>query len=254
MKKTLLVLCLMASGAATAATLPQRTAFDARVQTVMYNADDVVRVKTKAGISTLIQLESGEFLTEPVAGMGLGDPLAWKVSVRGNNIFLRPVAENPDTNVTLVSNKRTYIFSLESAQSASSASYLVRFTYPEEPKARVFNKPPMPCTGGVVNRNYVKWGDVAIAPSAAWDDGRFVCFRFPSSTDMPVVYRKLLDGSEALVNYHMEQDVMVVHEVASEYRFRLGKAVLGVSSASVTPALFNSKGTTSGEQREIKKQ
>lgn len=244
----------MAAGAATAATLPQRTAFDARVQTVMYNADDVVRVKTQAGTSTLIQLENGEFLTEPVAGMGLGDPLAWKVSVRGNNIFLRPVAENPDTNVTLVSNKRTYIFSLETAVKGIAPSYLVRFTYPEAPKATVFNKPPTPCMSGVVNWKYEKWGDAALAPSAAWDDGRFVCFRFPTTVDMPVVYRKLADGSEALVNSHMEQDVMVVHEVANEYRFRLGKSVLGVSSHSVTPALFNAKGTTTGEQREVKKQ
>lgn len=254
MKKTLLILCSIASGTINAAILPQGTSFDSRVQTVTYNADDVIRVKTRTGISTLIQLENGEFLAESVSGMGLGDPQAWDVAVRGNNIFLRPIAENPDTNVTLVSNKRTYIFSLETAGKNTSPSYFVRFIYPEIPKPTVFNKPPTPCTDGVVNRKYEKWGDSTLAPSAAWDDGRFTCFRFPTNVDLPAVYRKLSDGTEYLVNPRMEQDVMVIHEVANEYRFRLGKSVLGVSSDTIQPALFNKKGTTTGEKREVKKQ
>lgn len=255
MKKGLalsLVATLLLSTVAHAEINPQRTAYDSRIQTVFYNPDDVTRIKVKEGVSTLIQLDKDEFITEPVAGMGLGDPLAWNVSVRGNSIFLRPIAEQPDTNVTLVSNKRTYAFSLESVSKGVPAAWIVRFVYPVPPK-NVFNsKPPLPCmTTGHMNWNYQKKGDSTIAPVGAWDDGRFTCLRFPSSTDLPMVYRILPDGKEGLVNTHMENDVMVIHEVANEYRVRLGNLVLGIKSDSIKPASYSTNATSTGLKREV---
>nr|WP_282680441.1 TrbG/VirB9 family P-type conjugative transfer protein [Escherichia coli] len=38
----------------------------------------------------------------------IGDPEAWSVSVRDNTLFLRPKAEEPDTNVTVQTNKHIY--------------------------------------------------------------------------------------------------------------------------------------------------
>ena len=111
---------------------PQRTRYDKRVQVVKYNRDDVTKISVKEGVSTLIQLDKNETLTTSNAGMGLGDPLAWNVSVRANNIFIRPIAKQPDTNVTLVTNKRTYVFNLKTVATADNASWLVRFSYPDD--------------------------------------------------------------------------------------------------------------------------
>lgn len=131
MKKILLAGCIAAilPGVANALNVPQPTSYDARIQEATYNPDDAVLVRVKAGTSTLIKLQDGEFITDDQAGMGFGDPDAWDVSVRGNNIFIRPIAEQPDTNVTLVSNKRTYVFFLQSVK--GNPSWMVRFKYPK---------------------------------------------------------------------------------------------------------------------------
>lgn len=76
MKKILLAGCIAAllPAAANALNVPQPTMYDARIQEATYNPDDAVLVKVKAGTSTLIQLQEGEFITEDQAGMGFGDP------------------------------------------------------------------------------------------------------------------------------------------------------------------------------------
>lgn len=251
----LFILCVISS-TSNAEVLPQGTSFDGRIQNVNYNPDDVVTIKVKEGVSTLIQLEKDETLMDPdqKTGMGLGDPLAWEVSVRGNNIFLRPKAEQPDTNVNMVTNKRTYTLFLQTVKKGASPSWFVRFNYPAQNPSVFINKPILPCMNtGHTNWNYMKQGDNAIAPVSVWDDGQFTCMRFSSSTDLPVVFRLLPDGKEALVNSHMEDDVMVIHETSKEFRVRLGSLVLGLKSDTIKPAGYNYKGTTTGQVREIVK-
>lgn len=240
------------------AVLPAPSNYDRRIQTVVYNPDDVVRIKTKVGISTLIQLEQGEQANDPNnGGFGIGDSNAWKIAIRGNNIFIKPTEKNPNTNVTLVTNKRTYIFSLELTN--ATPSYMVRFVYPkpkEKPKLPnyLLAQQNKPCNDsfGYKNYRYMKWGDNIIAPYEAWDDGRFTCFRFSGSVELPVIYKKLSDGTEVLTNSHLEGDVVVVHEVTKEYRFRLGEKVLGVKSSINPASFFNYKGTSTKNEREIK--
>lgn len=233
---------------------PQSTYYDSRVQTILYNPDDVTRVKVGIGVSTLIQLEKNETLLNSDSGFGLGDPLAWEVAVRGNNIWLRPKQPQPNTNVTMVTNKRTYIFSLEEAKGRQQPSWLIRFRYPAEPKPMVHApvKPATPCSNGLVNRNYEWKGDKDkdLAPVQAWDDGRFTCLKFSRAVDLPVVYWKWKDGKEGLVNSHMEDDVMVIHQVSPEYRIRLGDRVVGLRSNSNYHAAYSTNGTTTGQIRE----
>lgn len=236
-----------------AATMPSPSILDDRVQVVLYNENDVVIVKTRVGVSTLIKLADDEQLTNsPFSGMGVGDSEAWNISVRGNNIFIKPIAASPDTNITIVSNKRTYLISLETAQKGTAPAFLVKYKYPEVKKINIVKKgSSTPCMNGDINYNYMKWGDGSLSPTSAWDDGRFTCFKYPTSTDLPAVYKKMPDGSEALVNSHLENDILVVHDVSSEYRFRLGGSVLGVKSDTVNPAGFNYKGTTTNNIREV---
>lgn len=228
---------------------PKGTKFDKRITTVTYNVDDVVRVNVAEGVSTLIQLDKTEVLTTNNAGMGLGDPLAWNVSVRANNIFIRPIAEQPDTNVTLVTNKRTYILSLRTVSSVSRASWLVRFDYPDTLDNSNENR-PTPCTTGFVNWEYFKKGDDDIAPLAVWDDGRFTCMSFSATKDLPVVYRVMDDNkTEVLANYHFERDVLVVHEVSNQFVLRMGQRVIAIKTNDIKHQTYNDEGTTTGEKR-----
>lgn len=256
MKKILLSVCIsaMLPIAANALTIPKGTAYDPRIQETTYNPDDAVLVKVKAGTSTLIKLQEDEFITSDIAGMGLGDPDAWDVSVRGNNIFIRPKAEQPDTNVTLVSNKRTYALYLQSVK--GTPSWIVRFNYPKKYNASnqtVFKKTPCQTNGPYnANWNYQLQGKESFSPYEVWDDGRFTCFRFNTSSDLPMIYRVAGDGSEMLVNSHIEDNVVVVHETSPMFRVRLGTKVVAVRTNSFEAMPSNWSGTTNGMVREIK--
>ncbi|HAT5579040.1 TrbG/VirB9 family P-type conjugative transfer protein [Proteus mirabilis] len=251
-----IVVLLGVSSQAFSAAIPRSSGADPRVQEILYNPNNVTVVKVKEGVATLIQLEEDEFIDgdSSATGMGLGDPMAWNVSVRGNNIFLRPIAEQPDTNIALVTNKRTYAIQLASSNN-SEPTYLLRYTYPKKPepvKQTVFLGKPkidIPCfDGGKVNVNYQIRGDMTLKPSGIWDNGEFTCLKWNNATDLPVVYRVLPDGKEHLVNYHMEKNVMVVHEVSPQFVLRLGQNVMNVKTNHTIQRGYNYNGTTTGEK------
>lgn len=223
---------------------PRSLGLDPRVQQIKYNPNNVVVVGVKDGIATLIQLEEDEEVAGDATGMGIGDPMAWNINVRGNNIFLRPVAEQPDTNISLVTNKRTY--SIQLKYKDKNPTYILKYAYdkpPKDPLPIFKNKViKMPCTDAVFNGSYQVKGSEHLKPTSIWDDGIFTCFRWYNNNDLPVVYRVLPDGKEQLVNFHMDEDtgVMVVHEVANEFVLRLGDEVMNARTMKKLIRPYNS--------------
>jgi type IV secretion system protein VirB9 len=67
-----------------------------------------------------------------------------------------------------------------------------------------------------------------IAPTAAWDDGRFTYLRIPNNRRMPAVFRVADDGTESVVDKHVQGDTIVVHEVAKRFVLRLADEVVGI--------------------------
>lgn len=208
-----------------AETNPIRTKYDYRLRTVNYNADDVINVFTKIGFTTLIKLSNAETIDKS-GGLALGDPNAWNISARGNNIFLRPIADDADTNLTIVTNKRTYFLNLKTV-SGNNVSWGIKFFYPDEEDEK--RKTVNPCANSnKINMLYQGKGDKALIPLRAFDDGQFTCFVMRNNVDLPIVFKKLLDGSEMLVNFHVEGNTIIIHETSREFRIRLGNQVAGV--------------------------
>lgn len=85
------------------------------------------------------------------------------------------------------------------------------------------------------NMQYMMRGDRALAPTLLWDDGRFTYFKYATARDLPTIFTKLPDGSEATVNFHMEGDTIVVHEVSSQFVIRYGASVLGIRNDGYLP-------------------
>ncbi|EGU31280.1 conjugal transfer outer membrane protein TraH [Vibrio ichthyoenteri ATCC 700023] len=243
---------LISFNAASAAT-PNSQGFDPRVQEVLYNPKTVINVSTSIGRATLIQLQNGEsIMSKELSGMGMGDATAWGLSVRGNNIFLKPTAEKPDTNLLIVTDKnRTYSFDLITAKKESLTSYVVKLLYPEPKKKAIRDEKSVPCSDGEQNFKYLKWGDDNLSPQYVWDDGRFTCFKFKNNVELPVLYQKTISGQETLINTHMEKDTLVAHGVANEFRLRLGESVLGVKPFVLAPQGFNYKGTTLKDEKRV---
>ncbi|VVN22409.1 Type IV secretion system protein virB9 [Pseudomonas fluorescens] len=258
-KLSLAALALAVCGLSQAAEVPKGSSYDSRIQYVMYNPDEVVVIKTRAGNSTLVQLQADEYLVDlPAGGLSMGDTEAWTLGVRGNNIFLKPKGPFPDTNINLVTNKRTYAISLVNVDDTKvKTAWQVRYRYPAEPvalqSAGKGSAPAVsePCSDGPKNLNWFKYGDQSLAPTEVWDDGRFTCMRFPTSKALPAPYRYSPETElkEALPNFNWNEDVLVIHEVNEEFRLRLGTKVLGIKTDSLKPAAYNQKMTTTGEFR-----
>lgn len=250
MRKIVLALLITCSVStfSNAATFASGSSYDARMQTVLYNPDDVVKVRVKPGTVSVVQVSS----EEKVLSVALGDPAAWNVSPpTGNSVFFRPkTSDNPDTNVVIVTDKRTYTLFLTSVN--TNPTFILRFEYPK-PKPILFDNNKIPCTdGGIVNGRYQVQGDESIKPNKIWDDGRFTCFSWENSKSMPVVYRVDADGNENLVNSNMEKEVMIVHDVSPEFLLRYGNQVMRVKTTSIVKRSYDKKATSTGQIRTEK--
>ena len=88
--------------------VPNKGKYDPRVRVASYNPLNVIKVMTFYGVSTHIQFGLGE----KIKYVAVGDDKAWRIVPKENNLFLKPIAEKADTNVTVITDKRTYQFAL----------------------------------------------------------------------------------------------------------------------------------------------
>ena len=266
-------LCLSGS-IAYAASIPNHAHQDSRIQYVDYDPDNVVKIRAKIGHTVTVQLDKSEDAEKGVVAMG--DAQAWNMAVKGNNLIFKPTATSPATNLTVITDKRTYVFDLSLAGcikgkkrrcvEIQQPTYLLRFHYPtEEEKARrkraaqqeralnMMVKFGLSKETAQLNYLYYGKGDKAIAPSAIWDDGRFTYIQYADNRDLPAVYKINPDGSEMLVNSHMEEDVIVVHETAPKLVIRLGESVLGVENKGYKTGSYNRLKTNQPDAVRINK-
>jgi type IV secretion system protein VirB9 len=230
---------------------------DQRVQTAVYTPDNVFRVQAAIGRSSLIQVPASETINEDSGLMVSGDPTAWSIGANkaGNLVSIKPITDQePNTNLTINTNRHTYLLELKLVKRPAEMTYALRFTYPEPPKkpVTVRRDPSNPCDGPVQNGPYQRRGDTSIAPYEGWDNGLLTCFRFTGNGPRPVLYQVLPDGTETLANTHNDQNVVVVHGVSQLFRFRLNKLLTEARPTTQVSSGYNFNGTTTGELRELK--
>ncbi len=111
-----------------AEAIPKAGTHDSRIQTAVYQPDQVYHVRSQIGRASMVQLEEGETLSGDNAALGMGDADAWKVAVKGNTIIFKPTVTRPETNLLITTNKRTYAFalSLASPKRKQSPTYILR--------------------------------------------------------------------------------------------------------------------------------
>lgn len=261
MKKLFISFCLANSLIAVSAHAEQRPVSikDSRMQFFNYTIDDVFLIKTKMGHSSLIQFEAGEIIHDD-GGLGVGEARDWSIAVKGNNVFFKPLKDFiPPTNMIVVTNKRTYAFALQTTHS-NDMTYVARFNYPEEKIVNVKQETHIPkefkrvkqgdtsyLIDAKINTNYVKRGNVEITPTAMWDDGLFTYLQYNNAKELPSIYKVMPDGSESLVNTHIQDDTVVIHEVNLLYRLRLGHSVAEVRNQNLKDSGFNRTGTSTSD-------
>jgi type IV secretion system protein VirB9 len=244
----------LAAMPAAARVIPGACGFDHHIQCAVYDPNEVYEVATTPGKAIMLQLEPGETIEDD--GAGMGDGKAWNVSANKNWILLKRAGQRPDTNLMVVTNRRTYIFDLVTATRGVPSTWVLKFDYPDT-RARALaddarKRAQMASVAQRVqgttkprNAAYQMRGHSELAPTATWDDGTFTYFRYATARDLPRIFVKRADGSEALPAYHMEGDTIVVHEVAREFLARLGNSVLGIRNDGYSPeGQYNAAGAT----------
>ncbi|RYF45574.1 MAG: hypothetical protein EOO27_41085, partial [Comamonadaceae bacterium] len=96
------------------------TPADARIQTVRFAGDNVIRIAAAEGIVTTIELGK----KEEIKDFAMGDRDAWHAAINGNLFVIKPKDVNADTNLTIFTNRRSYLFQLRvTARTARRVAY-----------------------------------------------------------------------------------------------------------------------------------
>lgn len=221
----------LASFPGQAAKVPHSLVTDHRVKQVPYDPNQVYEVVGTYGYQTSIEFASDE----TVKVVTLGDSIAWQTVPYQNRLFLKPVEPNAATNLTVITDKRTYYFKLSSARNRAYMTFLVRFIYPNTNlPAHRSEKPKNASTGldlSNINHEYGTSGNKkAIALKRVFDDGQFTYFLFDQDAGIPSVYMVGPDGTESLVNTRREGQYLVVERTASLFTLRDGASHLCVQN------------------------
>lgn len=201
---------------------PRPLGTDSRIRHVLYNPSEVYEIKATYGYQTAIEFADSE--TVQVAS--IGDSIAWQVIPVGSRLFLKPVEQNPRTNLTVVTNKRTYYFHLSTVNPrlVSDMTYLVRFEYPKDlspPPSEVF-KARSPAD---YNFSYQLKKDKKSGLIRAFDNGEFTYLQFKDLTDLPAIFWVDSENKESVVNFRIEGPYVVIERVANQFLFRRGKVI-----------------------------
>lgn len=262
MKLYITILVFFTACIANAADIPQSSKFDNRIQYVNYNPGDVVVVRAITGFGTRIVFAQNETIIDVASGWTQG----WEFSDRRNILYIKPKsvvigqgvppmapeAGKWDTNLMVTTNLRLYDMDLHLLPNndlgqapMNLIAYRIEYRYPDDEQAELnaiakkervqtmLDEKPAP-----QNWNYsMQVGDKSenIAPTMAFDDGRFTYLKFPNNRDFPVAFLVASDKSESLVNSHIDPDMpdtLVLHRVAREMVLRLGTAVVGIYNDS----------------------
>ncbi|SAK83229.1 conjugal transfer protein TrbG/VirB9/CagX [Caballeronia fortuita] len=222
-----------------AAKLPHALVTDDRVKQVPYDPNQVYEVVGTYGYQTSIEFANDEV----VKVVSLGDSIAWQTVPYQNRLFIKPVEPNAATNLTVVTDKRTYYFKLTSSKARTTQTFLVRFIYPNSASnmnstlgsSAGASRSDAHASNGIdparLNIDYGTSGDkTAIPLKRAFDDGQFTYFLFDQNAEIPSFYAVGPDGTESAVSPRREGQFMVVKRTASLFTLRNGTAHLCVQN------------------------
>jgi type IV secretion system protein VirB9 len=197
---------------------PQPGTGDPRIQTVDYDANQVVQIQAAPGYQVTLEFGSDE----QIESVAVGDSGAWQVTAnhRGGHLFIKPLRDGVSTNMTVVTSSRIYAFELTPLYGAAAdMAYTVRFRYPAAASAA----PAEP--EAVAEGRYRVSGERSLRPSRISDDGRHTYIEWPRDRALPAVYALDDRGQEALVNGMMRDDLYVIDSVVPRLVFRIDRHV-----------------------------
>ena len=217
-------LALLASTTAVAAT-------DSRIRSVAYDPEQIVRIVGKSGIQSTIEFAPDE----KIENVAVGDSSKWQITPnrRASLLFVKPLAAHSRTNMTVVTDKRTYMFDLVAGEASTSAVYALKFSYPNEkkveapkPAQQVASANSRPAAAAMAEKLHFDWksnGNKALLPARVFDDGSSVYLAWDKETPLPAILTQNEDKQEGPVNYQLRGEYIVITPVPANLVLRYGK-------------------------------
>jgi type IV secretion system protein VirB9 len=203
-----------------------------QIRYARYAANRVYHLHGVAGYEIDLQFAPGERFR----GLGVGDAKALRVAALSNHLFIKPRAAHVATDLTVLTNRRTYVFSYRTGAAAPSAAkrrlYALRFVYPprrvraaaaRRQRSLIARDLSRAEHAPARNTDYWYCGPRTLRPTAAWDDGVETHLVFPSREPLPAVFVRNADGSDSVVNFDMRGNQMVIHRIAQRFILRRGR-------------------------------
>lgn len=213
---------------------------DPRIRIENYQRDKIVTLYGYFGFVTVVELEGDEEIDEKSSSLGFIGP--WEVRQLGNKFTVKPKWDmktkgldgkevevpfplNVDSNAVIITNKRTYLFTLKCANRCVAASaeakgmtYVLRFNFPngnsDVPRVRNYRYTAQ----SMQNTE----GD---DPAEVYDDGTFTFLRFYKQQELPVVFIWNADDTESSVDTSVQHgDTIVIPRVLMRFVLRKGMA------------------------------
>jgi type IV secretion system protein VirB9 len=218
------MLGLLLGSAAAAEVTPSPGPADPRIQSVIYDPQQVVRLRTAPGYALTIEFSPDERI-ETVA---IGTSAQWQVTAnkRADLLFVKQEQGAVDTNLTVVTDARRYVFALVPGYGPDqSLPYALRFTYPgtsSAPDVMIERTPG----------SFRFSGSKALRPIEMADDGQSTWISWSSDLALPAIYSVDASGRESIVNGAMRDGRFVVDAVAPRFVFRSGRKRLVATRVS----------------------
>jgi type IV secretion system protein VirB9 len=207
-------------------------AVDNRIRTQSYDPDQIVRIIGKAGIQSTIQFADDE----RIENVAVGDSSAWQITPnrRASLLFVKPLTPRSRTNMTVVTDHRTYMFDLVAGDKWTAPLYALKFSYPNEKKAeppkpvqQAAAVPPPPTPMQIAEKLHFDWnkkGAGKLLPTRVFDDGQSLYLAWSRDIPLPAILTQAEDRKEGPVNYRMSGEYVVVSPIPANLVLRYGRS------------------------------
>ena len=245
---------------------------DSRLQTLVFDEAAVVRIDGKVKVQTTIKFAPDEV----IENVAIGDSAAWQVQPNKAQtiLFVKPLEPAARTNMTVVTDKRTYLFDLV-ASPRNAPLYVLQFRYPEleraaeearlaaaaEAEAEAARLAASPAEMAAANDPYAvadpaslnfAWasaGAPELLPARAYDDGDAVFLTWPVGTALPAILVMNEDGDEGPVNFTVRGETVVVDGVPPQIILRSGRDTATLTNTGPAAMSARSAGLTAPRKK-----
>lgn len=217
---------------------------DTRLVQFEYDADNTYLLLARP--KSVTHIEFGR--DEQIVTLAGGDTKNWELTPTQNrrSLFVKPVYDQLETSMTVITDKRSYQFVLRSTGPGAKWYQRVTWRYGEmvmldlkaaedraveDQKATAAlerSKNAQNLGAGVdpsaLRFGYQIEGDAPFRPTSVFDDGRFTWIRIPSGAqELPALFAVGDGGELMLVNYVVKGDYLVAQRVLEGGLLKLGK-------------------------------